>query len=215
MSKKDHLEFMIEKQLAARGIKDTRVLDAFRRVPRHEFVRAEDQDLAYADSALPVGHGQTISQPLIVALMTQALNLTGRESVLEIGTGTGYQTAILAEMAGEVFTVEKVAQLSVEAKKRLQKLGYRSIHYKIGDGTKGWPENAPYDAILVTAGGPQVPPSLYNQLATGGRMVIPAGDSYIQDLLLLKKTPQGKETVKLGKCAFVPLRGAEGWDEED
>jgi protein-L-isoaspartate(D-aspartate) O-methyltransferase len=209
----DKLEKMIETQLMARGIKNQRVLEAIRRVPRHKFVAPGEEGLAYSDAALPVGYGQTISQPFIVALMTQALELSGSERVLEIGTGTGYQTAILAELVTEVYSVEKVAELSRSAGHRLAQLGYSNIHLQVGDGTKGWTEHAPFDAIIVTAGGPQVPPSLYEQLGMEGRMVIPSGDRLIQDLLLVQKTQQGKEIINLGKCGFVPLLGEEGWQE--
>ncbi|MCW3489700.1 protein-L-isoaspartate(D-aspartate) O-methyltransferase [Dethiobacter alkaliphilus] len=207
------MEQMITTQLMARGIRDERVLNAMRKVPRHEFVAAGKEEYAYADAALPVGHGQTISQPFMVALMTQALQLQGNEKVLEIGTGTGYQTAILAELAKTVYTVEKVSQLSEEAQVRLEHFGYDNVHYRIGDGTKGWPDNAPYDAMIVTAGGPLVPPSLYDQLAMGGRMVIPTGERKFQDLLLVSKTEDGKEVISLGKCGFVPLLGEEGWED--
>lgn len=209
----EKMEYMIAKQLMARGIKNESVLDAFRKVPREKFVRPEDDEYAYADSPLPIGHGQTISQPFIVALMTEALELEGTEKVMEIGTGSGYQTAILAELASQVYSVEKVPELAETAEKKLKNLGYDNVFIKVGDGTKGWEEKSPYDAIMVTAASPQIPPSLWEQLAPEGRMVIPVGDRFFQTLLQLKKTDQGKMVKKsLGDCRFVPLLGEEGWD---
>ncbi len=204
-------EQMLNIQLKNQGIKDERVLKAFQKVPRHKFVRAEDIENAYEDGPLPIGYGQTISQPFIVALMTEALEIDENDKVLEIGTGSGYQTAILAELAREVYSVEKVPQLADEAGQRLKKLGYINIHIKVGDGTKGWLENSPYNAVIVTAASPQIPLSLWEQLAHEGRMVIPVGDMFIQDLLLLKKTEKGRTKISLGACRFVPLLGEEGW----
>lgn len=207
-------EKMIAKQLMNRGIKDEKVLEAFRQVPRQEFVQDEDNDYAYSDGPLPIGHGQTISQPYIVALMTEALEIKKTDRVMEIGTGSGYQTAILASLACEVYSVEKVSALAKSAGKKLKSLGYGNIHVKVGDGTKGWKKNAPYDAIMVTAASPQVPPSLLEQLSPQGRMVIPVGDRYFQKLMLLVKTEDGEmKTFNLGDCRFVPLLGKEGWDE--
>lgn len=198
-------------QLKAQGIKDKRVLKAFQKVPRHLFVRAEDLDDAYENSPLPIGYGQTISQPFIVALMTEALELDADDKVLEIGTGSGYQTAILAELAHEVYSIEKVPQLAEGAERRLKQLSYRNIQITVGDGTRGWVENSPYNAIMVTAASPKVPPSLWQQLALEGRMVIPVGDMFVQDLLLLRKTEKGRTKISLGGCRFVPLLGEEGW----
>ncbi|UNC93825.1 protein-L-isoaspartate(D-aspartate) O-methyltransferase [Candidatus Contubernalis alkalaceticus] len=206
-------EKMIAKQLVNRGIKDEKVLESFRQVPRQEFVQDEDNDYAYADGPLPIGHGQTISQPYIVALMTEALEIKKTDRVMEIGTGSGYQTAILANLAGQVYSVEKVSALAKAADKKLKNLGYENVQVKVGDGTKGWKKNAPYDAIMVTAASPQVPPSLLEQLSPQGRMVIPVGDRYFQKLMLLVKTLDGEmKTINLGDCRFVPLLGEEGWD---
>ncbi len=204
-------EQLLSLQLEAQGIKDERVLTAFQRVPRHKFVRAEDINNAYEDGPLPIGYGQTISQPFIVALMTEALQIDADDKVLEIGTGSGYQTAILAELAHEVYSVEKVPQLAEDAGQRLKQLGYKNIFIEVGDGTRGWLENSPYNAIIVTAASPKVPHSLWQQLAQEGRMVIPVGDMFIQDLLLLRKTEKGRTKNSLGGCRFVPLLGEEGW----
>ncbi len=206
-------EKMINKQLIARGIRDEKVLEAFRRVPRHEFVRPQDRENAYDDGPLSIGQGQTISQPYIVALMTEALEIEAHDKVLEIGTGSGYQTAILAELAREVYSVERVNQLGEATREKMKDLGYDNIFIKISDGTMGWRENAPYDAIIVTAASPKVPSSLWEQLATGGRMIIPVGDLISQELLLLKKTEKGREKHKLGGCRFVPLLGKNGWKD--
>ncbi len=202
---------MINQQLIARGIKDEKVLEAFRRVPRHKFVRPEDKDSSYDDGPLPIGQGQTISQPYIVALMTEALEIEGNDKVLEIGTGSGYQAAILAELAREVYSIERVSQLGEITQNKLKDMGYTNIFIKIGDGTKGWGENAPYNAIIITAASPKVPSSLWKQLAMGGRMIIPVGDLTSQNLLLLKKTDKGRVKYNLGGCRFVPLLGENGW----
>ncbi len=189
------------------GIRDERVLEAIARVPRERFVPPEWRDEAYADHPLPIGEGQTISQPYIVALMTQALDLKPGEKVLEIGTGSGYQTAILAEMGADLYTVELRPSLLEAARRRLEALGYRDIHYRLGDGHAGWPEFAPYDAILVTAAPDEIPPALIEQLAPGGRMVIPVGPMPgYQTLWLILKDRAGKvRRVDLGGVAFVPL----------
>lgn len=210
---KADMERMIKNQLMARGIRDERVLEAFRKVPRHKFVRAEDMDYAYEDGPLPIGHGQTISQPYIVALMTQALEIEESDKVLEIGTGSGYQTAILAILAKEVYSVEKVPHLAEVTKDRLRIIGFDNFYIKIGDGSKGWPENAPYNAIMVTAASPQVPDSLWEQLDLGGRLVIPVGDMFSQELQVLRKTEEGRLKTSLGGCRFVPLLGEHGWQE--
>ncbi len=193
------------------GIVDERVLAAMARVPRHLFVPPHLVPYAYEDMPLPIGQGQTVSQPYIVALSTEALELKPTDRVLEVGTGSGYQTAILAELAGTVYTVERLEPLSLEAQERLAHLGYRNVRFRVGDGTKGWPEEAPFDAILVTAGAPHIPPSLAKQLREGGRMVIPVGDRHQQELLAVRK--QGGQLVQrvLCPCTFVPLIGEEGW----
>ncbi len=189
------------------GIRDERVLEAIARVPRERFVPREWRDEAYADHPLPIGEGQTISQPYIVALMTQALDLKPGEKVLEIGTGSGYQTAILAEMGADLHTVELRPSLLEAARRRLERLGYSNIHYRLGDGHLGWPELAPYDAILVTAAPDEIPPALIEQLAPGGRMVIPVGPTpgYQTLWLILKDRNGGIRRVDLGGVAFVPL----------
>lgn len=197
--------------LREKGIRDARVLSAMEKVPRHLFVLPEYLFAAYDDRPLPIGLGQTISQPYIVALSTEALELSGEEKVLEIGTGSGYQTAILAELAKEVFTVERLPELSLEAQERLRKLGYTNVRFRVGDGTKGWPEEAPFPAILVTAAAPRVPKSLFAQLSEAGRMVIPVGGRFHQDLWLVRKV--GGEPVYEHLCpvTFVPLIGEEGF----
>jgi len=199
------------RELREKGIRDERVLSAMEKVPRHLFVLPEYLFAAYDDRPLPIGLGQTISQPYIVALSTEALELSGEEKVLEIGTGSGYQTAILAELAKEVFTVERLPELFWEAQERLRRLGYTNVHFRVGDGTKGWPEEAPFPAILVTAAAPKVPKSLFAQLAEGGRMVIPVGGRFHQDLWLVRKV--GGEPVYEHLCpvTFVPLIGEEGF----
>ncbi len=207
-------EKMVEKQIKARGIKDERVLKAMLKVPRHLFVDPSLIDQAYADHPLPIGSGQTISQPYIVALMTEALELRGNERVLEVGTGSGYQTAILAELALWVYTIEKYHQLLERAKKILiEKLGYKNISFKLGDGTLGWKEAAPFDAIIVTAGGPKVPQPLVDQLKEGGRIVIPVGNEDIQVLIKGIKKGGRLETTPLDGVKFVKLVGAYGFKE--
>jgi len=198
-------------ELKALGISDPRVLAAMERVPRHLFVPPEFLPYAYEDRPLPIGAGQTISQPYIVALSTQALELSPTDRVLEIGTGSGYQTAVLAELAGEVFTIERIPELSRLAQERLLSLGYGNIKFRVGDGTVGWPEEAPFDAILVTAAAPKAPKSLLDQLAEGGRMVIPIGGRTSQDLWLFRKRGRRLEREYLCPCTFVPLIGEEGW----
>jgi protein-L-isoaspartate(D-aspartate) O-methyltransferase len=203
---------MVREQLAARGIRDARVLDAMGRVPRHELVPESLRADAYQDGPLPIGEGQTISQPYIVAAMSQAAALTGGERVLEVGTGSGYGAAVLAELAREVYTIERHAELAEAARRRLVDEGYARVHVRAGDGTLGWPEAAPFDAIVVTAGGPSAPPSLLAQLAPGGRLVMPIGESPgVQRLVRLRRTERGIEREDLGAVRFVPLIGAEGW----
>jgi protein-L-isoaspartate(D-aspartate) O-methyltransferase len=197
------------RQLAARSIKSTKVLAAMDRVPREWFVPAGAEQLAYADRAVPIGCEQTISQPYIVALMTEALQLSGTEHVLEIGTGSGYQAAILAELSASVVSIERHAELSRAAGRALARLGYRNITLVVGDGTLGWPERAPYDRILVAAAAAQIPPALVDQLAEGGTLVIPLGDSQGQELQALHKIGGQLHAERLSGCRFVPLVGAQ------
>jgi len=207
----DEREKMVRRDLAARGITDERVLGAVRRVRRERFVWDVDARDAYADHPLRIGEGQTISQPYMVALMTEVLKLEGPEKVLEIGTGSGYQTAILAELAREVCTVERIEALSERARGTLADLGYENIRYRVGDGTLGWPEEAPFDRIIVTAGAPSVPESLKGQLAEAGRLVIPVGGGHGQDLLIVTREGDEFRTEKGTGCIFVKLIGEEGW----
>jgi len=202
---------MVERQIEARGIRDGRVLDAFRRVPRHRFVSDADVDRAHDDHPLSIGLGQTISQPYMVASMTQELQLSGGERVLEIGTGSGYQTAILAELAAEVFTVERLEVLSRRAEQTLDELGYTNIHFRVGDGTLGWPDEAPFDRIIVAAGAPKVPGPLKEQLADGGRLVIPVGGVGMQQLMIVRRQGEQLTEAVAGSCVFVKLIGQEAW----
>jgi protein-L-isoaspartate(D-aspartate) O-methyltransferase len=196
----------------AREISDPRVLDTMELVPRHRFIPSLHLNMAYMDIPLPIGEGQTISQPYIVALMTQKLELNGTEKVLELGTGCGYQTAILAELAKKVITVERLPNLSDHACAILNQLGYTNIETYIATDVLGWPEDAPYDAIIVTAGAPSVPQELVDQLADGGRMIIPVGSHHDQNLIKATKTKNGITTKNLGGCRFVPLIGHSAWD---
>jgi protein-L-isoaspartate(D-aspartate) O-methyltransferase len=197
----------------AGDVKDTRVLDAIRRVPREEFVDRDIRHAAYENRPLPIGHGQTISQPLIVALMAQALLLTGEEKVLEVGTGSGYQAAVLSLLARQVVTVERVASLAQAAAERLERLGYPNVEVHAVEEVLGWPDGAPYDAIVVAAAAPEVPLALLNQLAAGGRLVIPVGARDLQELVRIVKTPDGAQRHNLGPCRFVPLLGSSAWPE--
>jgi protein-L-isoaspartate(D-aspartate) O-methyltransferase len=206
---------MVDEQIAARGIKDRRVLSAMGRVPRHLFVEEALRDSAYGDHALPIGEQQTISQPYMVALMTETLALKGHERVLEIGTGSGYQTAVLAELAAQVYSIERIDSLAAKARRLLASLGYRNVQIKVYDGTYGWKEEAPFDAILVTAGSPEIPIPLTEQLKEGGRMVIPVGERTTQVLKKVTKTSAGIEVTALTGCVFVPLIGGHGWIKED
>ncbi len=203
--------------IRSRGIKDSLVLEAMAKVPRHLFVPPSLRDEAYADYPLAIGEGQTISQPYIVALMTEALELTPDSKVLEIGTGSGYQAAILAEIAGEVYSVERLPSLAARAERLLRELGYHNVYIRVGDGTLGWPEEGPYDGIVVTAAAPSIPPPLLEQLNVGGRLVIPVGGAYSQELLkVVKRDPEGNYTThSLGGCVFVKLYGKYGWKKED
>lgn len=195
---------MTESQIRARGVRDPLVLAAMARVPRHLFMPEGLWAHAYADEPLPIGEGQTISQPYIVAYMTEALGLDGGEKVLEVGTGSGYQTAVLAVIAGEVWTVEIVETLALRARAILDGLGYTNIHYRVGDGSEGWPEEAPFDAIIVTAAAPRMPAVLEDQLAQGGRMIVPVGTD-LQELFLVRRVKKGLERDRLLGVRFVPL----------
>jgi protein-L-isoaspartate(D-aspartate) O-methyltransferase len=211
--KKERLA-MVEEQLRRRGIHDQRLLEVMANIPRHSFVSSDYQHAAYEDRPLPIGEGQTISQPYMVAVMTQSLELKGDERVLEIGTGSGYQTAILAELGKTIFTVERIQELLFRAQKILQELGYENISFLTGDGTKGWPEKAPFDGIIVTAGAPEIPQTLTSQLAEGGRLVIPVGPRYTQTLYKVTRKRNQFMEEDLTGCVFVPLVGDFGWKEE-
>lgn len=206
-------ERMVQEQLLSRDITDEKVLAAMSEVPRHCFVDDAMRGRAYGDHPLPIGAGQTISQPYIVACMTQALVLTGEEKVLEIGTGSGYQAAILSRLCNQVFTVERINSLLAGARKTFDKLRYYNIRSKLDDGTIGWPEFAPYDAIIVTAGGPTIPEPLIEQLADPGRLIIPVGNQHVQDLQLLLKQDDQVEVTNLASVRFVDLVGAYGWSK--
>jgi protein-L-isoaspartate(D-aspartate) O-methyltransferase len=202
---------MVQNQLRARGIHDARVLDAMLRVPRHEFVPPDLRSQAYDDHPLPIGEEQTISQPFIIAASLQALALMGSERVLEVGTGSGYQTALLSVLAEEVYSVERRPGLAHEAKRTLERLGYDNVRIAIRDGSQGWPDNSPYDAILVSAAAPMLPASLVEQLAAAGQMVIPIGPPHAQELQLVRRNGSAVATETIEKCRFVPLIGAEGY----
>jgi len=199
------------KKLREKGITDERVLEAFRKVPRHAFVDGMLYAQAYDDNALPIGSGQTISQPYVVALMTQLLKLNKDDKILEVGTGSGFQTAILAQFSRRVYTIERQRDLGEAARKRLREMGYENVVFKIGDGSHGWSQHAPFDRIIVTAGAPVVPPSLSGQLSLNGIMIIPSGDRNRQDLGIYEKTASGMKTNIAGGVVFVPLIGQEGW----
>lgn len=204
---------MVKRQIEARGITDPNVIAAMLTVPRHLFVSDALRDQAYGDFPLPIGEQQTISQPYIVAEMTQALELTRHDRVLEIGTGSGYQAAILAQIAFRVYTIERLHGLLVNARKIFDQLRYYNIVTRYSDGTTGWKEESPFDAIIVTAGAPSIPTHLVNQLAMGGRMVIPIGNQYTQDLIKLIKDEKGIQQNNLGGCRFVKLVGEFGWKD--
>jgi protein-L-isoaspartate(D-aspartate) O-methyltransferase len=205
---------MVEEQIVSRGIKDAKLIAAMEKIPRHLFVEEALQSQAYSDHPLPIGEKQTISQPYMVALMTEAMLLTGKEKVLEIGTGSGYQTAILAELSEKIFSIERIRSLAIRARKLLYELGYFNFEIKIFDGTFGWIEESPFDAIMVTAGSPDIPQPLIDQLAMGGRLVIPVGDALVQDLFRVTKTEDGIKKEDLGGCRFVKLIGKYGWETE-
>lgn len=204
---------MVEKQIVERGIRDANVLAALREVPRHLFVGEALMDQAYNDFPLPIGEQQTISQPYIVAEMTQALHLGKEDRVLEIGTGSGYQAAILAQIAYRVYTIERIHSLYIKARKLFDQLGYHNIVTRYSDGTSGWKDESPFDAIMVTAGAPDIPATLVNQLAIGGRLVIPVGNQYTQELVQLVREQHGVRRTNLGGCRFVKLVGEHGWND--
>lgn len=203
---------MVEFQLERRGIADRALLEAFRNVPRHLFVKSSLIDQAYEDYPLPIDDNQTISQPYIVALMIEKLKLKKDDKVLEIGTGSGYQTAILAEIADRVFTVDRIGGLVKKARQKLKHMGYSNINYRIDDGTLGWEQFAPFDAVVVSAAAPSIPLALFNQLAEKGRMVIPVGDKFSQQLQLVRKINGKIDITNYGGCTFVPLIGEQGWE---
>jgi protein-L-isoaspartate(D-aspartate) O-methyltransferase len=204
---------MVDEQIVARGIKDPRVIEGMRKVSRHLFVEEALQSQAYNDYPLPIGHGQTISQPYMVALMTEALELKGHEKVLEIGTGSGYQTAILAKLAEKIYTIERITELAARARKILDQMNCYNVEIKIFDGTYGWKEKGPFDAIMVTAGAPEIPEPFMDQLVLGGRLVIPVGEVGLQDLYQIIRTEDEIIRKNLGGCRFVKLIGNHGWDE--
>jgi protein-L-isoaspartate(D-aspartate) O-methyltransferase len=205
-------ERMVEEQVAARGVSDPRVLAAMRRVPRHLFVEEALRDRAYADHPLPIGDGQTISQPFMVGRMTELLRLDGTEKVLEIGTGSGYQAAVLGELCARVCTIERIPRLARRARDLLERLGYSNVWVRVANGTLGWPDEAPFDRILVTAGGPHVPPPLFEQLAEGGLMVMPVGEATTQVLQVIDKRGGEMHTTEHSGCVFVKLVGKYAWD---
>jgi protein-L-isoaspartate(D-aspartate) O-methyltransferase len=205
---------MVEEQIVRRGIHATRVLEAMREVPRHIFVPRKRRPWAYADGPLLLGHDQTISQPYIVALMTEALGLKGEERVLEIGTGSGYQTAILSRLAKQVYSVERIGELARRAREKLGKLGIRNVTVIVGNGSLGLPGETPFDAIIVTAAPPEIPEPLIEQLAEGGRLVLPVGEREAQELVKITKRGGVIDKESLGLCSFVPLIGREGWRDQ-
>ena len=205
-------QYLIE-SLRKNGIDDARVLDVIADTPREMFLHESQKSMAYEDRAISIGMGQTISQPLIVATMTQALELSGNERILEIGTGSGYQTAILARLTGYVYSIERFQQLACLAFKRLEKLGCSNVSVLVGDGSLGWPDQAPFDRILVTAAAPEASVHLLKQLVTWGKLVIPVGGHERQELVVINRAPWGPEKRSLGGCVFVPLIGAQGWSE--
>ncbi len=211
---RDRRRDMVESQLERRGIRSTAVLSAFRTIPRHQFCSlGTSLRAAYGDHPLGIGHGQTISQPFMVAEMTQMLALSPSDRVLEVGTGSGYQAAILALLVAEAVSVERIAPLAEQARSRFAALGLSNVHVHLADGTLGWPERAPYDAIIVTAASPTLPEPLQEQLSVGGRLAIPVGSRHFQELVICERTADGFSTRKTTPCRFVPLIGRHGWDE--
>lgn len=202
---------MVDEQLKARGLLDERLIKAFRKVPRHLFIPKEFQREAYADHPLPIGVNQTISQPYIVALMVSLLRLQGHERVLEIGTGSGYQTAILAELALEVYSIERLQELLLPTQKRLEHSGYQNIHFRVSNGSLGWPEHAPFDGILVSAAAPKIPTPLLEQLGDPGHMILPIGPQQAQMLVEVEKRHGEVFQREVASCVFVPLLGQYGW----
>jgi protein-L-isoaspartate(D-aspartate) O-methyltransferase len=205
-------ERMVEEQVVARGVTDPRVIEVMRRVPRHLFVEEALRDRAYGDHPLPIGDGQTISQPFIVGRMTELLRLAGTEKVLEVGTGCGYQAAVLAELAARVCTMERLPRLAAKARETLEGMGYRNVLVRAGNGTLGWPDQGPFDRILVAAGGPSVPPPLFEQLVEGGRMVMPVGDATNQTLEVIEKVQGVMRVTRDSGCVFVKLVGKYAWE---
>ncbi|MCE9625449.1 MAG: protein-L-isoaspartate(D-aspartate) O-methyltransferase [Deltaproteobacteria bacterium] len=203
---------MVREQLIARGIRDERVLEAFLKVPRHLFVEEGLRPMAYNDHPLSIGQAQTISQPYIVAYMLEALHLTPQDKILEIGTGCGYQTAILAELTTQVYSIERISGLLLKARNILKRLHYKNIHLKLGDGTLGWPEKAPFDAIVVAAGSPQVPQPYFDQCSEAGRFILPVGNEFSQDLVLYRKVSGEWQRQTLSGCRFVKLKGKHGFE---
>jgi len=203
---------MVQEQLVGRGVTDPRVVAAMRQIPRHLFVEEALRGRAYGDHPLPIGDGQTISQPFMVGKMTELLRLSGTEKVLEIGTGCGYQAAVLAELCARVCTIERIPKLAQRARELLELMGYRNVWVRVANGTLGWPDEAPFDRILVTAGGPNVPPPLFDQLAEGGRMVMPVGDATTQVLQVIEKRDGAMRTTEHSGCVFVKLVGKYAWD---
>jgi len=214
MHYKELRQQMVKAQLVPRGIKDHCVLEAMERVPRHLFVDISMQSCAYDDMAMSIGEGQTISQPYMVAIMTELLELSGKERVLEIGTGSGYQAAVLAELSKDVYTIERIASLAEKASEKFKSLGYANAHVKTGDGTLGWPEEAPFDRIMITAASPKIPEPLIEQLALDGILIIPVGSRYSQQLLKIRKTKEGLLEEYHTPCVFVPLIGEHGWEKD-
>jgi protein-L-isoaspartate(D-aspartate) O-methyltransferase len=206
-------ERMVQEQLVSRGIKDTRVLGVMARVPRHLFLESELRDQAYEDHPLPIGANQTISQPYMVALMAEALELKGTERVFEVGTGSGYLAAVLSELCAEVFSVETVEKLASKARNLLTSLGYRNVSVLMGDGTLGWEEHSPYDAVVISAAAPCIPRPLLEQLKTPGYLVFPMGEKELQTLVRIRKDKAGIREEYLGECQFVKLKGQYGWED--
>ena len=202
---------MVRTQIVSRGIRDPRVIRAMLKVPRHDFVDKGLRSQAYSDNALPLFEGQTISQPYMVASMTELMEVKPGDKVLEIGTGCGYQAAVLREMTDRVFSIERIRRLAVRAEENLANTGVHDVRIRVGDGTLGWPEEAPFDAIIVTAGAPEAPQTLFSQLNEGGRLVVPVGNRSIQKLMLVKKSLGEMKIEKQFDCVFVPLLGKEGW----
>ena len=204
---------MVSEQLVARGINDSRVIAAMAKVPRHSFIRDELRGHSYEDQPVPIGNDQTVSQPYMVALMAEVLDLKGSERILEIGTGSGYAAAVFAELCSEVFSVERIEELAIKARLVLTAIGSRNVRIQIGDGTLGWPEEAPFDGIVISAGAPRIPRPLLDQLKPGGSFVLPMGDEELQTLVRLRKTPSGLKEEYFGECRFVKLRGVHGWED--